>query len=110
MHRSHTYDLFIAGGGINGVGIAADASGRGLTVGLAEMGDLAGATSSASSKLIHGGLRYLEHFEIRLVREALAEREVLLKKAPHIIWPLRFVLPYVKGLRPRWMISTGLFL
>jgi glycerol-3-phosphate dehydrogenase len=110
MHTLHTHDLFIAGGGINGVGIAADASGRGLVVGLAEMGDLASATSSASSKLIHGGLRYLEHFEVRLVREALAEREVLLKKAPHIIWPLRFVLPYIKGLRPRWMIRTGLFL
>src|SRR3990172_829315 len=90
------YDLAIVGGGINGAGIAADAAGRGLHVLLAEMGDLAGATSSQSSKLIHGGLRYLEHYEFRLVHEALAEREVLLTKAPHIIWPLRFVLPHVK--------------
>jgi glycerol-3-phosphate dehydrogenase len=104
------YDLVIIGGGINGCGIAADAAGRGLKVLLAEQGDLAGATSSASSKLIHGGLRYLEHYEFRLVREALAEREVLLKKAPHIVWPLRFVLPQVPGLRPPWMIRAGLFL
>lgn len=105
-----TYDLVIIGGGINGCGIAADAAGRGLKVLLAEKGDLGGATSSASSKLIHGGLRYLEHYEFRLVREALAEREVLLKKAPHIVWPLRFVLPHVPGLRPPWMIRAGLFL
>lgn len=104
------YDLVIIGGGINGCGIAADAAGRGLKVLLAEKGDLAGATSSASSKLIHGGLRYLEHYEFRLVREALAEREVLLKKAPHIVWPLRFVLPHVPSLRPPWMIRAGLFL
>jgi glycerol-3-phosphate dehydrogenase len=104
------YDLIIVGGGINGCGIAADAAGRGLKVMLAEKGDLAGATSSASSKLLHGGLRYLEHYEFRLVREALAEREVLLRKAPHIAWPLRFVLPHVTGLRPPWMIRAGLFL
>jgi len=104
------YDLAIVGGGINGAGIACDAAGRGLHVLLAEMGDLAGATSSRSSKLIHGGLRYLEHYEFRLVREALAEREVLLAKAPHIIWPLRFVLPHVKGMRPSALIRTGLAL
>lgn len=89
------YDLLVIGGGINGAGIAADAAMRGLSVFLAEADDLAGATSSASSKLIHGGLRYLEHFEFRLVREALAEREVLLAKAPHIIRPMRFILPQV---------------
>ena len=104
------YDLVIVGGGINGAGIAADAAGRGLKVLLAEMGDLAGATSSASSKLIHGGLRYLEHYEFRLVREALREREILLANAPHIIWPLRFVLPIVEGMRPAPMIRAGLFL
>jgi len=104
------FDLFIIGGGINGAGIACDASGRGLKVGLAEMGDFAGATSSSSTKLIHGGLRYLEYYEFRLVREALAEREVLLRKAPHIIWPLRFVLPHEPHLRPSWMIRIGLFL
>ncbi|MGM0915240.1 MAG: glycerol-3-phosphate dehydrogenase [Pseudomonadota bacterium] len=103
-------DLFVIGGGINGTGIANDASGRGLSVGLCEQGDLAGATSSASSKLIHGGLRYLEHHEFRLVREALREREVLLAKAPHIIWPLRFILPYRPHLRPAWMLRAGLFL
>ncbi|QTF94111.1 glycerol-3-phosphate dehydrogenase [Halomonas sp. BM-2019] len=103
-------DLFVIGGGINGIGIANDAAGRGLRVGLCEQGDLAGATSSASSKLIHGGLRYLEHREFRLVRQALREREVLLAKAPHIIWPLRFLLPYRTHLRPAWMIRTGLFL
>ena len=105
-----TYDLFIIGGGVNGCGIARDASGRGLKVILAEQGDLASGTSSASTKLIHGGLRYLEHYEVRLVREALIEREVLLKAAPHIIWPLRFVLPHHKGLRPRHLIRLGLFL
>ena len=103
-------DLVIIGGGINGCGIAADAAGRGLEVLLVERDDLASGTSSASSKLIHGGLRYLEHYEFRLVREALGEREVLLAKAAHIIWPLRFVLPHVQGLRPRWMIRSGLFL
>lgn len=104
------YDLVVVGGGINGVGIAEDAAGRGLSVLLAEMGDLGGATSSASSKLIHGGLRYLEHFELRLVREALKEREVLLAKAPHIVWPQRFVLPQVPGGRSGLLLRAGLFL
>lgn len=103
-------DLFIVGGGINGAGIAADASGRGLSVIMCEQNDLASATSSASSKLIHGGLRYLEHYEFRLVREALAEREVLLRNAPHLIKPLRFTLPHRPHLRPAWMIRIGLFL
>lgn len=125
-------DLFIIGGGINGVGIARDAAGRGLSVTLAEMGDLAQATSSASTKLFHGGLRYLEYGEVRLVREALREREVLLRAMPHISWPMRFVLPilpdmrfdadtpisrltrwtmpWLKGRRPGWMIRIGLFL
>lgn len=104
------YDLLVIGGGINGAGIAADAAMRGLSVFLAEADDLAGATSSASSKLIHGGLRYLEHFEFRLVREALAEREVLLAKAPHIIRPMRFILPQVAGMRHELMMRAGLFL
>ncbi|WP_169725161.1 glycerol-3-phosphate dehydrogenase [Pseudomonas putida] len=104
------YDLAVIGGGINGVGIAADAAGRGLKVFLCEKDDLAQHTSSASSKLIHGGLRYLEHYEFRLVREALAEREVLLAKAPHIVKPMRFVLPHRPHLRPAWMIRAGLFL
>ncbi len=126
------YDLLIIGGGINGCGIARDAAGRGLRVGLAEMNDLASATSSASTKLFHGGLRYLEYFEIRLVREALIERETLLRAMPHISWPMRFVLPYHKGMRfesvtptskllsfvmpwmkgrrPAWLIRFGLFL
>ena len=104
------YDLAVIGGGINGVGIAADAAGRGLSVFLCEKDDLARHTSSASSKLIHGGLRYLEHYEFRLVREALAEREVLLAKAPHIVKPMRFVLPHRPHLRPAWMIRAGLFL
>tara|TARA_Y100001956_G_C4128654_1_gene192001 strand:- start:3494 stop:5041 length:1548 start_codon:yes stop_codon:yes gene_type:complete len=103
-------DLIIIGGGINGAGIAADASGRGLSVGLYEASDFASATSSASSKLIHGGLRYLEHYEFRLVSEALAEREVLLSKAPHIAQPMRFRLPHRPFLRPAWMIRCGLFL
>jgi glycerol-3-phosphate dehydrogenase len=103
-------DLFVVGGGINGAGIACDAVGRALTVGLCEMGDFAGATSSASTKLIHGGLRYLEHYEFRLVREALQEREVLLAKAPHLSHPLSFVLPHEPHLRPRWMLRLGLFL
>jgi len=103
-------DLLVVGGGINGVGIARDAAGRGLSVRLVEKGDLAAATSSASSKLIHGGLRYLEHGAFRLVREALAEREVLLASAPHIIQPLPFVLPYARGLRPRALLRLGLFL
>lgn len=127
-----TVDLFVIGGGINGCGIARDAAGRGLTVTLAEMNDLASATSSASTKLFHGGLRYLEFFEIRLVREALKERETLLRAMPHISWPMRFVLPYhrgmrfegntptsrvlnivmpwMKGRRPAWLIRFGLFL
>ena len=126
------FDLFIIGGGINGCGIARDASGRGLSVGLAEMNDLASATSSASTKLFHGGLRYLEYFEVRLVREALIERETLLRAMSHISWPMRFVLPYhkdmrfesdtpsskvlntlmpwMKGRRPAWLIRFGLFL
>jgi glycerol-3-phosphate dehydrogenase len=104
------FDLAIVGGGINGVGIARDASGRGLKVVLLEQGDLASGTSSASTKLIHGGLRYLEHYELRLVREALIEREVLLQAAPHIIRPLRFVLPHHKGLRPWPILRLGLFL
>lgn len=103
-------DLLVVGGGINGVGIALDAAGRGLSVMLCEMRDLASATSSSSSKLIHGGLRYLEYYEFRLVREALAEREVLLRKAPHIMQPLRFRLPHQPHLRPAWMIRFGLFL
>lgn len=125
-------DLFVIGGGINGCGIARDAAGRGLSVGLAEMHDIASATSSSSTKLFHGGLRYLEYFEFRLVREALIEREVLLKAMPHIAWPMRFVLPYhhemrfenqtptsrllatfmpwMKGRRPAWLIRLGLFL
>lgn len=104
------YDVFVIGGGINGVGVAADAATRGLHVALCEQNDLASATSSNSSKLIHGGLRYLEHYEFRLVREALAEREVLLANAPHIMWPLRFALPHQKHLRPQWMIRIGMFL
>lgn len=108
--KQETVDLFVVGGGINGVGIAADAAGRGLSVFLCEQNDLAQATSSASSKLIHGGLRYLEHYEFRLVREALAEREVMLKKAPHIVSPMRFRLPHQPHLRPAWMIRAGLFL
>lgn len=107
---AEVYDLAVVGGGINGVGIAADAAGRSLSVFLCEQHDLASHTSSASSKLIHGGLRYLEHHEFRLVREALAEREVLLAKAPHIVHPLRFVLPHRPHLRPAWMIRAGLFL
>ena len=132
MTKTDVYDLFIIGGGINGCGIARDAAGRGLTVGLAEMNDLASVTSSASTKLFHGGLRYLEFFEFRLVREALTERETLLRAMPHIAWPMRFVLPYhkdmrfevgtatskllaavmpwTKGRRPAWLIRLGLFL
>ncbi|MGB2064698.1 MAG: glycerol-3-phosphate dehydrogenase [Marinomonas gallaica] len=109
MNQTH-FDLFVVGGGINGTGIAADAAGRGLTVALCEMNDLANATSSASSKLIHGGLRYLEHYEFRLVREALSEREVLLKIAPHLVTPMRFQMPHRPHLRPAWLIRLGLFL
>jgi glycerol-3-phosphate dehydrogenase len=104
------FDLAIIGGGINGCGTARDAAGRGLSVFLCEQDDLANGTSSASTKLIHGGLRYLEYYEFRLVREALREREVLLNAAPHIIWPLRFILPHHKGLRPAWLIRLGLLL
>src|SRR5580693_8222234 len=106
---SDLLDLLVVGGGINGVGIARDAAGRGLKVLLCDKGDLAGATSSASSKMIHGGLRYLEHGAFRLVRESLAEREVLLRTAPHLVRPMRFVLPHGPGQRPRWMLQTGLF-
>jgi len=105
-----TYDLVIIGGGINGTAIARDASGRGLSILLCEKDDLANHTSSASTKLIHGGLRYLEYYEFSLVRHALVEREALLNAAPHIIWPMRFVLPYDKGLRPAWMLRLGLFM
>src|SRR4051812_23820603 len=104
------FDLAIIGGGINGCGIAREAARRGLSVYLCEQDDLASATSSASTKLIHGGLRYLEHYEFRLVREALHEREVLWRMAPHIIRPLRFVLPHHAGLRPAWLLRIGLFL
>src|SRR5262245_29394347 len=104
------YDIVIIGGGIHGCGIARDAAGRGLSVLLAEKGDLASGTSSASTKLIHGGLRYLEHYAFRLVREGLSERDVLLSMAPHIIRPLRFVLPHHDGLRPALLIRLGLFL
>ena len=104
------YDLAIIGGGINGTGIARDAAGRGLSVLLIEQGDLASGTSSKSTKLVHGGLRYLEFYAFRLVREALVEREVIIRMAPHLARPLRFVLPYHSGLRPAWMLRLGLFL
>ena len=110
MDDSAIFDLLVVGGGINGVGIARDAAGRGLDVVLCEQDDLAEHTSSRSSKLIHGGLRYLEYYEFRLVREALIEREVLLEAAPHIIWPMRFILPHSADQRPAWMIRLGLFL
>lgn len=103
-------DIFVVGGGINGVGVARDAAGRGFKVVLAEKDDLTAHTSSSSSKLIHGGLRYLEHYEFRLVRESLTEREVLLQAAPHIIYPLRFILPHHKALRPAFILRIGLFL
>lgn len=104
------FDIAIIGGGVNGCGIARDAAGRGYSVYLCEQGDLAGATSSASTKLLHGGLRYLEYYEFKLVREALTEREVVWGIAPHIVHPLRFVLPYGRGMRPWWMLRLGLFL
>ncbi len=110
MTASNAVDILVIGGGVNGTGIARDAAGRGHSVLLAEMNDLASGTSSAATKLVHGGLRYLEHYEFRLVREALIEREVLWASAPHIIWPLRFVLPHEKGLRPAWLLRLGLFL
>lgn len=108
--QDRIFDVAVIGGGINGTGIARDAAGRGASVLLLEARDLASGTSSNSSKLIHGGLRYLEHFEFGLVREALGEREKLWAIAPHIIWPMRFVLPWVQGLRPRWLLRLGLFL
>jgi glycerol-3-phosphate dehydrogenase len=108
--KGECYDLLVVGGGINGTGIARDAAGRGLSVMLCEKDDLAAHTSSSSTKLIHGGLRYLEYGEYRLVRKALQEREVLLRSAPHIMWPLRFVMPHMPNLRPAWMIRAGLFL
>ena len=105
-----TYDLLIVGGGINGTAIARDAAGRGWKTLLVERDDLAGHTSSSSSKLIHGGVRYLEYYEFGLVRKALKEREVMLQSAPHIIWPMRFVFPHNHQVRPFWMIRAGLFL
>ena len=110
MNSDDVFDLFVIGGGINGCGIARDAAGRGLSVALAEKSDLGSGTSSGSTKLIHGGLRYLEHYEFGLVRKSLVEREVLWKVAPHIIYPLRFILPHHKDLRPSWLIRLGLFL
>lgn len=110
MSDGQMFDVFVVGGGINGCGIARDLAGRGYSVGLAEKNDFASGTSSWSTKLIHGGLRYLEHYEFRLVREALLEREVLWRMAPHIIRPLRFVLPHHSGLRPAWLLRLGLFL
>lgn len=110
MRNVEPYDIAVIGGGVNGCGIARDAAGRGLSVALLEKGDLANGTSSTSTKLIHGGLRYLEHYEFGLVRESLKEREVLLRMAPHIIRPLRFVLPHHHALRPAWFIRIGLFL
>lgn len=107
---SYDCDVLVVGGGINGAGIARDAAGRGLSVVLCEQHDLGAHTSSSSSKLIHGGLRYLEHYEFGLVRKALIEREVLLRSAPHIMWPLRFVMPHDKGQRPAWLIRLGMFL
>ena len=108
--ESGMIDLFVIGGGINGAGVARDAAGRGLSVTLCEKDDLAEGTSSRSGKLVHGGLRYLEYYEFRLVREALIEREVLLNAAPHIIWPMRFVLPHSPQDRPAWLVRLGLFL
>jgi glycerol-3-phosphate dehydrogenase len=110
QYNTPHYDLFVIGGGINGAGIARDAAGRGLSVYLCEKGDLAQGTSSASSKMIHGGLRYLEFYEFRLVREALKEREILLNAAPNIIWPMEFVMPHSPGLRSIWLVRLGLFL
>jgi glycerol-3-phosphate dehydrogenase len=110
MTETKTVDLFVIGGGVNGAGIARDAAGRGLSVILCEKDDLAQGTSSRSGKLVHGGLRYLEYYEFRLVREALIEREVLLEAAPHIIWPMRFVLPHSPDDRPAWLVRLGLFL
>lgn len=110
MSDTSSVDVFVIGGGINGAGIARDAAGRGLSVVLCEKDDLAQGTSSRSGKLVHGGLRYLEYYDFRLVREALIEREVLLRNAPHIIWPMRFVLPHSPDDRPAWLVRLGLFL
>jgi glycerol-3-phosphate dehydrogenase len=110
MRKEAEFDLLIVGGGINGAGIARDAAGRGVKTLLVDQGDFGGATSSASTKLVHGGLRYLEHYEFRLVAESLAEREVLLRLAPHLVAPLQFVMPHVPTLRPAWMIRAGLWL
>ncbi len=110
MQNLGTVDCLVIGGGINGAGLARDAAGRGLSVILCEKGDLGEGTSSRSGKLIHGGLRYLEYYEFRLVREALIEREVLLRAAPHIVWPMRFVLPHSSEQRPAWLVRLGLFL
>lgn len=110
MSSSQQYDIVVIGGGVNGAGIARDAAGRGYKVLLCEKDDLAAHTSSSSSKLIHGGLRYLENYDFKLVRESLIERDVLLKSAPHIIWPMRFIIPHNKNLRPKWLIRIGLFL
>jgi len=107
---STDYDILIIGGGINGSGIARDAIGRGYSVCLCEANDLASGTSSQSTKLIHGGLRYLEYYEFRLVKESLTEREVLWNMAPHLIQPLRFVLPHHRDLRPAWLLRLGLFI
>lgn len=104
------YDVLVIGGGVNGCGIARDAVGRGLTVALVEQGDVAGATSSSSTKLFHGGLRYLEYYEFGLVKKALIEREVLLRNMPHISWPMRFVIPHMSGMRPKLMLRAGLFI
>src|SRR5260370_38015239 len=109
-YMMESVDLLVVGGGINGVAIARDAAGRGLRVLLCENGDLAGATSSASSTLIHGGLRYLEHGAFRLVRQGLAERELLLRMAPHLVRPLRLVVPHGSGARPRVLVRAGLYL
>ena len=108
--HSGPFDIVIIGGGATGLGAAVDAASRGHSVVLVEQSDFAKGTSSRSTKLVHGGLRYLEHYEFRLVRESLIERERLLRIAPHIIWPLRFVLPHDKGLRPKWLLRLGLFL
>lgn len=104
------YDVLVIGGGVNGCGVARDAVGRGLKVALVEQGDLAGETSSSSTKLFHGGLRYLEYYEFGLVKKALIEREVLLRNMPHIAWPMRFVIPHLKGMRPKLMLRAGLFI
>ena len=108
--RFEYFDVFVVGGGINGAGIARDAAGRGYKVALCDAGDFGSGTSSASTKLIHGGLRYLEHFKFRLVAESLRERERLWQMAPHIIRPMRFLLPHHRTLRPRWLLRLGLFI